>query len=598
MRISHAGYFLVFIPVVFQLVFVSILFAEIKKADEIIDEQSRAKLILLEFRGLIQKAQRAGMEMGKYSSLGKDPEYLENCNRILREAESEKKRLHKQVRLDNRYMRTYKSFDKDWNKLLASLKESQRLIEMPHVAKGEELMVLYQNVEESIGAMNNDVKDLLHEQNSDEEDAAHNRQSARDSLLLLIFFGTAFNIFIAGMLAHWYAKRVGSRIDLLMDNSLRLGRGAELNPPISGSDEIATLDRTFHKVADVITEGLARERALFDNAVDVICSLDSSGRITKVNSAFENTFGYQVDDVLECHLIEFIFADDQPATFEFLQNVKDSSLPSSKLENRVGTKNGGVRNVQWSVTWGESHKSYFCVAHDITDRKELERAKQDFINMISHDLRSPLTAIQGTFDLFLRGIYGEIQDKGVARIESAKKSIDRLIALISDLLDLEKLASGEMDISRDLIGADDVMMDAFEAVRGMAEMNQVAVKVAECELTVFADHDRLLQVFVNLLSNAIKFSPQDGVVNLSAVAIDNFVEFRIEDQGPGIPSSHLDSIFQRFKQVDRSDHTKKKGSGLGLAISKEIIQAHGGTIGVTSVVGEGSTFWFRIATNS
>ncbi|MDZ4837464.1 MAG: PAS domain-containing sensor histidine kinase [Candidatus Melainabacteria bacterium] len=594
MRISQAGFILVLVPVLFQVVFVSVLLFEIQKTDEIIDAQSRSKLIQFEFRSIIQKAQRAGMELGKYSSLGKDPENLAKCQRLLKEIDSDTRQLRKHVVGEPQYATAMAKFDISWNSLKESMSTAQHMIDMPGNASQMDLMMLYQSVEEKLNEMNNQVKGLSIYENESGKDAAQHRQSARSSLHTMIWWSVGVNVVIAFLLAYWYSRRIGSRVEVLMDNSLRLGRGAPLNPPIHGSDEIARLDRTFHTVAKVITEGSARERALFDNAVDVICALDSSGRITKVNSAFENTFGYELNDVLECHLLEFIFSEDQATTFDFLQNVKDKSLSGNQLENRVSTKTGGTKNVRWSVTWGESHKSYFCVAHDITERKALELAKQDFVNMVSHDLRSPLTALQGTFELFLKGIYGDIQEKGVSRLESAQKSVDRLIALINDLLDIEKLESGEMDISRSKVSAEDIMQDSVEAVRGLAEMNQVVVEVEECDLVVFADPDRLLQVFVNLLSNAIKFSPTSGIVTLSAVAIDDFVEFRIKDQGPGIPPSYLESIFQRFKQVNRSDHIKKKGSGLGLAISKEIVRAHGGTIGVNSAPGEGSTFWFRI----
>jgi signal transduction histidine kinase len=169
-----------------------------------------------------------------------------------------------------------------------------------------------------------------------------------------------------------------------------------------------------------------------------------------------------------------------------------------------------------------------------------------------------------------------------------------LINLINDLLDLDKLESGTIEVDRKPILADHLLVLAAESLRGMAEQNDINLEVKRSGIEVVADEDRLMQVLTNFISNAIKFSPPNGVVTLSCKDLDGFAEFRVDDNGRGIPPDMIELVFERFKQVSADDHKVKKGSGLGLAISKAIVEAHGGTIGVNSTVGVGSSFWFHI----
>jgi len=258
------------------------------------------------------------------------------------------------------------------------------------------------------------------------------------------------------------------------------------------------------------------------------------------------------------------------------------------------TKYGGVRDVLLSIKWDTAEKSYFVVIHDITGRKELERAKQEFVNMVSHDLRSPLTSLRVSLGLFLNGVFGEQTAKAKIRLGTMDESIDRLIRLINDLLDVEKFEAGQMQLELEQTSTNHLIASAFEAVSGMAEAQKVELNVVSNDRQLLVDGDRIIQVLVNLLSNAIKFSPQQSEVEVRAFERDGMAEFRVIDHGRGIPADKLESVFERFKQVDAKNAVEKKGTGLGLAICKNIIEAHGGTIGVDSVEGEGSQFWFRV----
>jgi len=209
-------------------------------------------------------------------------------------------------------------------------------------------------------------------------------------------------------------------------------------------------------------------------------------------------------------------------------------------------------------------------------------------------LRTPLGAIRGSLKMMAVGALGEIAPQAQKAVAIAERSASRLIGLVNDLLDVEKLEAGKLDMLFELIPIAPVIENSVESVKAFADQYEVTVTTENVEGSVFADGDRLVQVLVNLLSNGIKYSPKGGTVKVAVVQHLEELEVQVIDQGRGIPSTHINALFQRFQQVERTDATKKGGTGLGLAICKAIIEQHLGTIGVTSELDKGSTFWFRV----
>jgi signal transduction histidine kinase len=232
-----------------------------------------------------------------------------------------------------------------------------------------------------------------------------------------------------------------------------------------------------------------------------------------------------------------------------------------------------------------------------------ETKKKEYVSMISHDLRTPLTAIQGTLELVERGSYGELSERGKQRVSEAEWESDRLISLINELLDIEKLEEGMLDLDRNDVALKPIVERASNSVHTLTERQKIKLDINVEDVTVNVDEGRILQVLINLLSNAVKFSPRESTIKITAKTLGNMVECQVQDQGPGISQQNLERIFGRFQQVDdgdqsasmdNSDGVKIRGSGLGLAICKALIEAHNGQIGVTSELGKGSTFWFKI----
>ncbi|BAY15001.1 multi-sensor signal transduction histidine kinase [Anabaenopsis circularis NIES-21] len=237
------------------------------------------------------------------------------------------------------------------------------------------------------------------------------------------------------------------------------------------------------------------------------------------------------------------------------------------------------------------------IAEDITEIQKIEQMKSEFIGIVSHELRTPLTSIRASLGLLQAGVYDKKPDKSKRMIEIAAIESDRLVRLVNDILDLERLESGRAVLEKTLCDATDLIQQAVAGVQAIAKQQNMTFDIHTTEAQVLAATDAIIQTLTNLLGNAIKFSPPDATITLSVQQQIDYVLFGISDQGRGIPADKLEAIFGRFQQVDASDSRAKGGTGLGLAICRSIIDQHGGQIWAESTVGVGSTFFFTLPKN-
>ena len=227
---------------------------------------------------------------------------------------------------------------------------------------------------------------------------------------------------------------------------------------------------------------------------------------------------------------------------------------------------------------------------DISQRFALDRMKDEFVSTVSHELRTPLTSIRGALGLLSAGLLGQMSDKAANLLRIALSNSDRLVRLINDILDLERIQSGREPLAFRQISLGEIVRQAIDGMQPVADAAGIQLIHDPNEVQMSADPDRLLQVITNLLSNAVKFSPEGATVAVTLREGSNGVTLSVIDQGRGIPADKLDTIFDRFQQVDASDSRQKGGSGLGLAICRTIVQQHGGHIWAERNPVIGSTF--------
>lgn len=318
-----------------------------------------------------------------------------------------------------------------------------------------------------------------------------------------------------------------------------------------------------------------------------ITSLED-GRFIEVNPSFLSLSGYDEEELIGHVAADLNLGLDQ-ATYDkgIGQLVESGALLNREFE--VRTKRGDRRIVLLSVELIElnSKPCALSIANDITERKRLEN---EFISLVSHELRTPMNSIIGSLDLLKTGQLGTLTDQGQQVLNMATTNTERLIRLVNDILDLERMKSGTITMRKERCCASDLLTQATEAMQGMAEQSQVKLLVNATQAELWADPDRIIQTLTNLLSNAIKFSEAGKTVWLRAICRDDQLYIEVQDEGRGIPEEKQHLIFERFQQVDASDSRKKGGTGLGLAICRNIVEQHGGLIWVESRLGQGSTF--------
>ena len=234
------------------------------------------------------------------------------------------------------------------------------------------------------------------------------------------------------------------------------------------------------------------------------------------------------------------------------------------------------------------------IFEDITMRKRAEQIKDEFVSVVSHELRTPLTSIRGSLGLLEAGVMGELPEEAHHMLTIARSNTDRLVRLVNDILEFERLDSGSARLQIAAVPARQLVNTSIQVIEGVANEADVNTETAVDDLMVSADGEKIIQTLINLLGNAIKFSPPRATVSITATRQENHATFSVHDTGRGIPPDQLQTIFERFSQVDASDAREKGGTGLGLAIAQEIIEHHGGRIWANSTPEEGTTFSFTL----
>jgi len=243
-----------------------------------------------------------------------------------------------------------------------------------------------------------------------------------------------------------------------------------------------------------------------------------------------------------------------------------------------------------------SNPRFLAIYRDISEHKIAEKAKSEFVSTVSHELRTPLTSIKGALGLIEAGVGGELPEKVSKLVTLASKNSDRLMLLINDLLDIEKMQSGQIALHKEPVDVADLVFEVIEANQAYASQYGVTFVASQLEtgLCINGDRSRLRQVLDNLVSNAAKFSDKGQKVELSATTENGHVIISVQDHGTGIPPEAQGTIFERFTQADSSDQRRKGGTGLGLSISRSIVDLHGGRIHFDSEVGKGTTFFVEL----
>lgn len=417
------------------------------------------------------------------------------------------------------------------------------------------------------------------------------------------------SIVAGGSIEHYetvHVRKDGKYIDV----SLTISPIKNATGQIVGVSTIAR-DISDRKRVEKALEQLRHQNELILNSAgEGICGLNRQGIITFINPAAARMTGYTLRDLIDQPLTQTLLnsqsGTDENISSPILTTLQDGT-PCHITDDRFWRANGTYFPVEYvSTPIIEQDEIIGAVVtfKDITERQAVEKMKDEFISVVSHELRTPLASIHGALGLLASGVLQKQPQRAERMLEIAIANTDRLVRLISDILDLERMHSGQITMHKQPCNVAALITQAADEMRGLAEKHQIQFIVDSTETDVCVDADRIIQTLTNLISNAIKFSREGATVWLRG-SIETpgtpalggsspYVLIQVKDEGRGIPADKLESIFGRFQQVDASDSRQKGGTGLGLAICRSIIQQHGGRIWVESTLGQGSSFYFTL----
>jgi PAS domain S-box-containing protein len=355
----------------------------------------------------------------------------------------------------------------------------------------------------------------------------------------------------------------------------------------------------------LVMQELRASEELFRTAMEIApvgqALVQPDGCFLKVNTALCELLGYSEAELLTKDFQSLTHPDDLARDLELLTQCLRNEIDRYRMEKRYFHKTGRVIWIVLSVALvrdrGGNPNYFIAQIQDISEQREMERIKSEFVSMVSHELRTPLTSIRGSLGLVL-GTQAELLPPKAKRfLEIANGNCERLILLVNDILDIDKITSGHMLFVIDSIQLNNVLFEAVHAVEGYVEKLNVklVLRPPVNEVRINVDERRLLQVLTNLLSNAAKFSPPNAEVRVGAEISATQVRITVADSGPGIPENFRGRIFGKFSQADSSSTRQVGGTGLGLHISRQIVEHMHGRIGFDTEVGVGTTFWVEFA---
>lgn len=399
----------------------------------------------------------------------------------------------------------------------------------------------------------------------------------------ILLGGLSINVLLSLFLAKFFSKNITSRLATLADNTVRFSRGNQLNPLVTGNDEIAKIDRSFHQAANKIAEARKKERAVFDNSQDLIVTLDSNLCFASLNPAAERLLGVPQGELQNKPILDLLAEEDKILLDTVLR--ADDFSEAKSIELKLQQADGRTRHLLWSLSRTSNESDVYCVAHDISDRKQLEQLKQEFIAIVSHDLRNPLGSVVGFIALIKAGAMGQPGEDAVPVLDEIISQADVLLEMINDLLDIEKLEAKSMQLQLESISAERLVFAATELVL-RKNPDVICNYDDKNEIVLNCDFERMAQALKNICMHIVKrqthrFS-QAPRVDITLEQLDDELIFSLSAPGLEYSMEERQTLFERFGSLQAEDQAD---ISLDLPLAKSIVESHGGTISLSSIDG-------------
>ncbi len=438
----------------------------------------------------------------------------------------------------------------------------------------------------------------------DAQQKANNNTSETVYSTLIFSIGA---ILLAGLFGLYISNQIIKPIRSLTQHAVKVGEGGlDTTILIESEDEIGKLAEEFNRMTEKMrkygelnVQKLISEKQKSEGIVRSISSpllvTDAEHRIVLANPASEELFDFKEEKAIGKHVLEVI-KDER--IFKLINAIIEGEEDKNLRTTLPIEKNQTTLHYQGSVVpvFGQDGdiKLIVTIFDDITKLKELDSLKSEFVSTVSHEFRTPLTSMNMSIGMLLGNKFGELNEKQTKLLSAAKEDCERLKNLVSDLLDLSKIESGKIEMEFKSHPVRALMEASIKTFEELASDKEIELMIdVEEDLMVYADANKIIWVLTNLLGNALRYTTGGGKISVNAEAKGSRVYVSVKDTGKGIPLEYQNKIFEKFVRV-YSDEEDPGGTGLGLAISREIVEAHGGKIWVTSQPGKGSTFTFTL----
>lgn len=600
------GFLVIALLLVFELLFVGCHAALLLAAERESVRQQNAKEIVATAGTLLQDFYDAGDNLAKYS-LKKDQDalgvYQAKCSALLRNSHWIKEQLKSGSK-------QYQLFEKIENNLTANLKMFAQMRQLSEtdseLAVAQFGLKLKTKMRLELLTLSGDLVEFLNAEKQIESASPVAIKLQRERTSWLLGGGMVLNVVVAFLLVRWFLRSITSRLEIVQDNAERLRQRKSLRVPIAGEDEIASIDEAFHEMSHSLQGQEKLLRASTDQIQNIIEQMPiglvvvaesarvesihvESAKIEYANPALERMLDYKAGELKGTSLgSSFTTAGIRP------EPLTDTALIDGTIELLAQKKSGSKLPVEFSV----SDVSYDSMSRqlgtviDISAKHEIEKMKEAFVAMVSHDLRTPLTSVSGFLHMLPLGIYGQFSPAVVAETTMAEKQVEELITLINDLLDLEKLKAGQLEMRSANANLEDLLDSAIESCSELAEESGVTVLFEGCQtpMMVLADGDRLKQAMSKFFVSAIRLSTRN-TINVSVVAENldrghKVARIALHISGVQISEQQIESLFEPFQAGSLN-------LGLALPLAKALLHSFAGQCGASDE-DQGLVLWLQL----
>lgn len=415
----------------------------------------------------------------------------------------------------------------------------------------------------------------------------------RLNLTIAIFATVSLSLLV---LIYWTLRRqtrlrTQAETDLTQTNQTLQARKTELEQT---NQQLQQEIDQRQQVEDTLRQSEDQFRCLADYAPLGILLLDAQRQCIYVNPRYAAIAGIDAEQALGNGWWAQVQPDDRPCLEQELSPDGAGAACEVCFQRPDGTTCYSTIYVARVTDDQQRLIRYVLTIEDVTERRQISQMKDDFIAIVSHELRTPLSSIRGSLGLLAAGVLADRPETSQQMLDIAVLDTERLTRLVNDILDLNRLNAGQVELNQRWCRASDLVNQAMDTVQAIAQAQAITLTATVDDASVWADPDWLVQTLVNLLGNAIKFSPAQSTVEIGVKRQEQGVLFQVRDRGSGVPAQQLEAIFQPFLQVRTQHRQRRQGTGLGLAICRQIVELHGGRIWAESTVGQGSTFFIQL----